>query len=389
MLRRSAHRRAPRSTTAATSRCTSRRATSFEVGVCADPRARPSPALPLDGRFSVAASSPVRGIATSGWRGRSFSLGIADSVTVLATTASRAPTRRRRSSPTRSTSTTPRIVRAPGERGARRQRPRRSPRHPRTCRRCRGARRRRRWRAAPPRRARRSTAGRIIAAVLSLQGRWRVVGEVGATLPALAVDAADRASASRAFATSRAVAVLLTPPKGHRMLYPASAAAPEVDVRKLVCTVEDVWHDNGPRLATPLRRGSLAAVLKNPYAGRYVEDIQPMMEALKPLGREMAARLVEALGGAAPDRGLRQGRADRPRRRARARRALARARRLRHARPARGLARDRAVDDQDRRRRRVDRRADPPPRRRLRAQPFRFASRCASPTRRGPTRCCW
>jgi ApbE superfamily uncharacterized protein (UPF0280 family) len=33
---------------------------------------------------------PVRGIATSGWRGRSFSLGIADAVTVLAETASAA-----------------------------------------------------------------------------------------------------------------------------------------------------------------------------------------------------------------------------------------------------------------------------------------------------------
>jgi len=36
------------------------------------------------------ASSPVRGIATSGWRGRSFSLGIADAVTVLAETAAMA-----------------------------------------------------------------------------------------------------------------------------------------------------------------------------------------------------------------------------------------------------------------------------------------------------------
>ena len=71
-----------------------------------------------------------------------------------------------------------------------------------------------------------------------------------------------------------------------------------VDVRKLVCTVEDVWHDSGPRLAEPLRRGSLAAVLQQPLRRRYVDDIQPMMEALKPLGREMAARLVEALGGA-------------------------------------------------------------------------------------------
>ena len=62
---------------------------SFEVGLFTDP-ARGIAGLPLDGRFAVEAASPVRGIATSGWRGRSFSLGIADSVTVLATSASRA-----------------------------------------------------------------------------------------------------------------------------------------------------------------------------------------------------------------------------------------------------------------------------------------------------------
>jgi hypothetical protein len=83
------------------------------------------------------------------------------------------------------------------------------------------------------------------------------------------------------------------------MLFPATAELPAVDVRKLVCSVEDVWHDNGPRLTVPLQRGSVAAVVRNPYAGGYVEDIQPMMEALKPLGRAMAARLVEALGGPA------------------------------------------------------------------------------------------
>jgi ApbE superfamily uncharacterized protein (UPF0280 family) len=44
----------------------------------------------LDGRFEVAHALPVRGVATSGWRGRSFSLGIADSVTVLARTAAEA-----------------------------------------------------------------------------------------------------------------------------------------------------------------------------------------------------------------------------------------------------------------------------------------------------------
>ena len=40
--------------------------------------------LRVDTTFAVLASSPVRGVATSGWRGRSLSRGIADSVTVLA-----------------------------------------------------------------------------------------------------------------------------------------------------------------------------------------------------------------------------------------------------------------------------------------------------------------
>ena len=81
------------------------------------------------------------------------------------------------------------------------------------------------------------------------------------------------------------------------MHIPAHDTQPAVDVRKLVLGVEDVWHDGGPRLARPLQRGSIAALLKNPFAGRYVDDIQPMMEALKPLGREMAQRLIAALGG--------------------------------------------------------------------------------------------
>ena len=81
------------------------------------------------------------------------------------------------------------------------------------------------------------------------------------------------------------------------MFYAATATLPEVNVRKCVLNVEDVWHDGGARAATPLRRGSVAAVLRNPYAGRYVAEIQPLMEALKPLGRAMAQRLIDALGG--------------------------------------------------------------------------------------------
>ena len=60
---------------------------SFEIGLFTDP-AHCLAGLPLDGRFAIHAVSPVRGVATSGWRGRSLSLGIADAVTVLATSAS-------------------------------------------------------------------------------------------------------------------------------------------------------------------------------------------------------------------------------------------------------------------------------------------------------------
>lgn len=46
--------------------------------------------ITVDGQLEIRSDSPVRGVATSGWRGRSFSLGIADSVTVLARTAAEA-----------------------------------------------------------------------------------------------------------------------------------------------------------------------------------------------------------------------------------------------------------------------------------------------------------
>ena len=62
---------------------------SFEIGIVANPERARGGSAP-DGRFRIDAASGVRGIATSGWRGRSLSLGIADSVTVLAATASAA-----------------------------------------------------------------------------------------------------------------------------------------------------------------------------------------------------------------------------------------------------------------------------------------------------------
>jgi ApbE superfamily uncharacterized protein (UPF0280 family) len=57
----------------------------FDIGIAPDPGL-----AGLEGELHIRATDPVRGIATSGWRGRSQSLGIADAVTVLALDAAAA-----------------------------------------------------------------------------------------------------------------------------------------------------------------------------------------------------------------------------------------------------------------------------------------------------------
>jgi hypothetical protein len=72
---------------------------------------------------------------------------------------------------------------------------------------------------------------------------------------------------------------------------------PEVVVRKRLTAVEEIFHEGGPVAAAPLRRAVALAVIRNPYAGSYVQDIAGFMDDLKPLGLKMANSLVAALGG--------------------------------------------------------------------------------------------
>jgi hypothetical protein len=72
---------------------------------------------------------------------------------------------------------------------------------------------------------------------------------------------------------------------------------PEVLVRKKVMSVEEIFHEGGPVAERPLRRGAALAVIRNPFAGAYVANIEWFMDDLKPLGLEMARALVAALGG--------------------------------------------------------------------------------------------
>ena len=72
---------------------------------------------------------------------------------------------------------------------------------------------------------------------------------------------------------------------------------PEPKLRKILTVIEEIRHEGGPVAETPLLRGAILAVVENPFAGAYHEDIMGFMKDLEPLGLDMATRLIESLGG--------------------------------------------------------------------------------------------
>ena len=67
-------------------------------------------------------------------------------------------------------------------------------------------------------------------------------------------------------------------------------------IRKIVTVVEETLQENGRDVSPPTRRAAAVAVIVNPFAGRYVEDLAPLIEIGEELGGLLAQRAVEALG---------------------------------------------------------------------------------------------
>src|SRR3954454_9695814 len=68
-----------------------------------------------------------------------------------------------------------------------------------------------------------------------------------------------------------------------------------IEIREIFTQVEETFHELGPPLQVPRKRGAVCAVLTNPFAGRYEPNIMPMMESLNPVGIEMTRRLLAAM----------------------------------------------------------------------------------------------
>lgn len=69
-----------------------------------------------------------------------------------------------------------------------------------------------------------------------------------------------------------------------------------MEIRKLVTIVEEYRSEAGKAVNPPTRRAAALAVIKNPFAGRYVEDLSELVETGDQLGKVLGEKAVEALG---------------------------------------------------------------------------------------------
>ena len=76
-----------------------------------------------------------------------------------------------------------------------------------------------------------------------------------------------------------------------------------VKIRKLVTVVEEILSDGGREARRPVRKAAAVAVIENPFAGRFVDDLAPLIDAGEELGALLAKRATEALGAPAESYG--------------------------------------------------------------------------------------
>lgn len=67
-------------------------------------------------------------------------------------------------------------------------------------------------------------------------------------------------------------------------------------IRRIVTIVEEVRDEGGKAVTPPTRRAAAVAVIANPFAGRFAEDLSELMAIGEELGDILPRRAVEALG---------------------------------------------------------------------------------------------
>jgi hypothetical protein len=68
------------------------------------------------------------------------------------------------------------------------------------------------------------------------------------------------------------------------------------EIRKILTIVEETGAEMGKTIDPPTRKAAAIAVIKNPFAGRFVGDLKPLMDIGEELGELLAKRAIAALG---------------------------------------------------------------------------------------------
>jgi hypothetical protein len=68
------------------------------------------------------------------------------------------------------------------------------------------------------------------------------------------------------------------------------------EIRKTAVLVEETRREMGREIDPPTRKAVAVAVIANPFAGSYVEDLEPLMEIGAELGGLLGRKCVDALG---------------------------------------------------------------------------------------------
>jgi hypothetical protein len=68
------------------------------------------------------------------------------------------------------------------------------------------------------------------------------------------------------------------------------------NIRKIVTVIEETHREMAQTIAPPTRRAAVIAVIENPFAGKYVDDLEALMVIGEELGGLLGARAVAALG---------------------------------------------------------------------------------------------
>ncbi|EKS41750.1 MAG: hypothetical protein ACJAVZ_002606 [Afipia broomeae] len=67
-------------------------------------------------------------------------------------------------------------------------------------------------------------------------------------------------------------------------------------IRKIVVVVEETLMEGGRNVSPPTRRAAAIAVIDNPFAGRFVDDLSPLIAIGEELGELLASKAIAALG---------------------------------------------------------------------------------------------